>query len=89
MIVTHDRAEIEAKAQIAKGLGAETRICGYWVWARFAGKPSGEILIAIKAAGFRWMTHKREWAFKGALSTSRQSMDWGYIIGKYGEEIVQ
>ena len=88
MLITHERAEIEEKAQLAKELGAETRICGWWVWARFDGKPSVETRATLKAEGFRWMSHKKEWAFKGARCSSRQSMGWDYIIGKYGEEAV-
>ena len=37
-------------------------VAGRWVWVRFAEKPSEAIRSGLKAAGFRWVKHRGEWA---------------------------
>lgn len=37
-------------------------IVGRWVWVRFATKPDAETRNRLKAAGFRWVKSRGEWA---------------------------
>lgn len=36
-------------------------VVGRWVWVEFAEKPAGEIIAALKAAGFHWNRKRECW----------------------------
>ena len=65
-------ATVEAPAEPLRNLVEVIRFCkehdlpadvvGRWVWIRFEQKPSEETRALLKAAGFRWIHKRGQWA---------------------------
>ena len=72
------------QAEIARGLGATVEITGKWVWASFTEKPSKEARSTLKENKWIWCQNKGKWAWRGVKVSSRRTMPWEYIVGKYG-----
>jgi len=62
--------------------GLPASIVGHWVWIRFDSKPGADIRAAVKAAGFRWVKRRGEWAHNCGHPTGRGRCD---PRSKYGE----
>jgi len=75
---------VRAEAQRARSLGAEVCITGHWAWAKWKSPPPQAAITTLKSNGWVWCHHKGKWAYRGKPAHSKQSMDWGYIVRKYG-----
>lgn len=76
--------DLTVQAEIARGLGATVEITGKWAWASFAAKPSKEARSTLKENKWIWCQNKGKWAWRGVKVSSRRTMPWEYIVGKYG-----
>lgn len=68
---------------------AECWIIGLWIWILKTSKEDGNGEI-LKKAGFRWMHHRKAWAwkpYKGKTRRSSLGLDW--IAARYGAKLVQ
>ena len=86
MIAIVSKQELVAKGLFAQEAGAEVRIVGMWVWAKFPRKPADEVRNALSSEGFHWSKSKGRWYFIGALSTSPRPHSYKAIVSRYGEE---
>src|ERR1041384_2556510 len=48
--------------EFCRALALPADLVGRWVWIRFDAKPSQEIRDTLKAAGFRWVKRRGQWA---------------------------
>lgn len=53
----------------ARNLPAD--VVGRWVWVRFDSKPEQALLDEMKAAGFRWVRDRGEWAHNCGHASKR------------------
>lgn len=42
--------------------GLPADVVGRWVWLKFDAKPDEDTRNALKAAGFKWVQRRKEWA---------------------------
>src|SRR5690606_30608361 len=61
--------ELVAAWCLAKDLDAE--IVGKWVWVTFHEKPADELRAELKAAGFRWVHKRGQWAHNCGVKSRR------------------
>lgn len=48
--------------EFCKRRGIPADVVGRWVWVSFDGKPDDATRTILKAAGFRWVASRGEWA---------------------------
>jgi len=65
-----------------KSHGFPADVVGRWVWIRFDAKPDQEIRDSLKAAGFRWVRTRGQWAHHCGHPTRKGKGDPRW---KYGE----
>lgn len=66
---------------------AVVEMIGAWVWVTFDAKPGSEDREALKAAGFRWMKRRGQWAHNCGIRTKAAR---GYHPReKYGSVLVE
>lgn len=78
----------EAGRQLAKQFPDLTvELAGSWVWVSGNTRAHKD---ELKAAGLNWCRSKSKWYLKGRPSVrfGKRSMDWGYIVFKYGAEAI-
>jgi len=64
----HDIADV---VEFCKLHGFPADIVGRWVWIRFPEKPDVETRDMLKAAGFRWVNIRKQWAHNCGYPTRR------------------
>lgn len=73
-----------SRVAVLPGIVAEKT--GAWVWV--SGETTRQWKEQIKAAGYFWADHKKQWVFKGKPSHSRKAMDMDYIRARYGSRVI-
>jgi len=64
-VTTPDQSRLEDIADViefCKVHGFPADVVGRWVWIRFDEKPDTETRELLKAAGFRWVRARMQWA---------------------------
>jgi len=62
-ITGQDRlTELHDVIEFCKVHGFPADVVGRWVWIKFDSKPDAEIRNLLKAAGFRWVKARMQWA---------------------------
>jgi len=62
-VTSQDRLqELPDVLEFCKVNGLPADLVGQWVWIRFDEKPDTETRDLLKAAGFRWIHKRQQWA---------------------------
>ena len=68
---------------------AEVWLIGFWVWILKTSKGDGNGDV-LKAAGFKWMQHRKAWAWKPYKGKTRRSaFGLDVIAARYGANMVR
>lgn len=72
--------------EFCKSHGFPADVVGRWVWIKFDSKPDQEVRDSLKAAGFRWISKRGQWAHNCGHHSRRGKYNPRH---KYGEIPVQ
>ncbi len=86
LLVTHKKEQLREVGSRAIAQGADVKIVGHWLWAKFSAKPAKSTIDAMKANGWKWSASKARWYFVGAINGNRFPKSYKYIRETYGEE---
>lgn len=75
--------KVAGACALLMGLGLPYEVCGAWVWVDKT-EATRQHKDALKEAGFRWGSQKKQWYFPGKRSISKGNHDMDYIRTKYG-----